>query len=52
MESLSSSSYIRSKSLVADITLDNLSAMMSAMTSASALLFPGQLDRVRFDNAL
>jgi hypothetical protein len=37
---------------VEEISLDAVSGMMSCMTTASALLFPGNLDRARFDMAL
>jgi hypothetical protein len=49
---MSSPSFIRARRKVEEITLDKVSEVMSCMTTASSLLFPGQLDRGRFDGAL
>ena len=49
---MASSSFIRARSRVEEISLDKISQVMTAMTTASALLFPGRLDRARFDTAM
>lgn len=49
---MASPSFIRARCRVEDILLDKVSEVMSCMTTASSLLFPGKIDRARFDMAL